>query len=443
MASVLDAQVVLDRFETLEDRLDEYAIQEPKINKVIDISITGSVDEFALAFSRETKLNLTVDPSIKDDIVTNFSETRPKDILLHLCRFYNLDLTFSGSIIGLVPFEEEVPEAVQREINVSFNDYNNKLQLDLRADTLDAVLKKISEVSKINVIGTDAISNVLLNGYFGATDFEKALGQLATRNNLELIKKAEDYYIFDRKVAPGKEAKLVDNKSKRKSSGRSGKRKKATPVLEDEDAFFDLTIDKSNNLVNVEAIKVPLSTIIKKAAEETRESYYLFDELESLIDLNLEAVSFEQLLIDALSGTEYSFKKQGKIYLIGGADKVGVMETKVYQFQHRTVKEISNFIPEDLAAGVNIIEFLQLNSVILSGPASNMDMVLDFLREVDRSVPVIMIELLIVDVQKNHEIRAGLEAGIANEPVPAGGEQFFLDLTLRLAQVPSMIFYQL
>jgi len=360
-----NAQVLNDRFEFLEDRLEEYAIQEPKINKVIDISITGSISEFALAFSRETEI---------------------------------------------------------KEILVSFNEYAGKLQMDLKSDTLDAVVKKISEVSKKNVIGTDKVGDKLISGYFGASDFESALGQLATRNNLELIKKSEDYYILDRKLAPGKDAKLVDQPSRKKS--KKSNRKKPVQNFEDEDSFLELTFNKENALVTVEAIKVPLSAIIKKAAEETGENYYLFDEVDTPIDLKLTEVGFEQMLEQALSGTEFAFKKQGKIFLIGKGEKVGVLDTKVMQFQHRTVKDISTFIPEDLIGSVSVIEFVQLNSVILSGPASEMDGLMNFLREIDKSVPVVMIELLIVDVQNNNEIRAGLEAGVASEPIPSGGTVF-------------------
>ena len=119
------------RFTALEDALATYAMENKKIDKLIDISITGTIQEFAIAFSKETKLNLTIDPSINQKVVTNFAETKPRDILLHLCKFYDLDLTFSGSIISLIPFNAPKKAPTERLIDISYNNYNDKIELNL------------------------------------------------------------------------------------------------------------------------------------------------------------------------------------------------------------------------------------------------------------------------------------------------------------------------
>ena len=103
-----------DRFEVLAERLEVYAKDNSRIDKRIDISFSGTIQEFAIAFSRETRLNLTVDPTIQEKIIANFSDTRPRDILLHICKFHDLDLTFSGSILSLIPYNAP-PEPVKAE----------------------------------------------------------------------------------------------------------------------------------------------------------------------------------------------------------------------------------------------------------------------------------------------------------------------------------------
>ena len=110
MHSFLKAQNAGDRFDLLSIKLQDYALEHPRIDKAIDISITGTLQELAMAFSKETKLNLTIAPEVNPKVVVNFADTRPRDMLLYFCRYYNLDLSFSGTILTLIPFEE--PSAV-------------------------------------------------------------------------------------------------------------------------------------------------------------------------------------------------------------------------------------------------------------------------------------------------------------------------------------------
>ena len=171
----VQAQTPFDRFQQLELRLEEYAVENPKIDKLVEISINGTIQEFAMAFSKETKINLTVDAEIKEQVVSNFTDTRPRDILLYLCKFYSLDLSFSGSIISLIPYEELVKKPLAKEPIINYNNYNNQIELDLNRDTLDQVLKAISQKTGINIIASKSASKEEVNGYIGKTSLEEAL----------------------------------------------------------------------------------------------------------------------------------------------------------------------------------------------------------------------------------------------------------------------------
>ena len=414
-----------DRFEQLEQALEEYSMENPKIDKLIDISITGTLQEFAIAFSKETKLNLTIDPTVNPKVVTNFSDTRSRDILLHLCKFYALDLTFSGTIISIIPYEEE-PELVgPKLIDIKFNNYNNKLELNLRKDTLDFVVQKISELSQKNVIASKAASSMMVSGYVASTEFDQALELLAKRNDLQITKDEQDFYLIDVKGTTKKEIEEPDPKGKKKKRSRGGAGKKNAART----SVNNLDISSKNDstgqkLLNIDASQVLLTDIIQQASEETGQNYFISGQIPDEISVQLKDVTYDQLLNSLLNSTKYSYKQEGNIYLIGDQTSKGLSETTVVQLQHRAVQGLVEFIPKDISESVQIQEFVQLNSLILSGPSSLIQGVKDFIYEIDRSVPVVMIELLIIDVQYNQALRAGFEAGLANEPVKAGGRLF-------------------
>lgn len=407
-----------DRFKLLSNQLEEYAAQNPKIDKQIDISITGSLQEFAFAFSKETKINLTIDPNINQRIISNFAETKPRDILLYMCRFYNLDLAMSGSIISLIPYNLPFSKPQEKDIIIKFNSYNNTLELDLHSDTLDKVVKKISELSKINIIATKEVSNVLVSGYVGATQFETALEQFVKRNDLSFIKDKNNYYTIDKAIVT---PSLTVNQRQNNLSNQN--------FAETPQNITNLKVTVStdtlgNKLISVNALGVTMADIIKKVSQEAKESFFLYTEPTEKATFNIENTTYEDILSKLFSSSKYTFRKDGKIYLIGERKQDGISYVKSLQLKHRTVKDFVKHIPKDLQDKVLVQEFLELNSLILSGSPDNMQDFEDFIVQVDKPVPVISIELLIVNLNDSKSVKVGLEVASSATPVTSGGSVF-------------------
>ena len=74
------------------------------------------------------------------------------------------------------------------------------LTLDLKGDTLDAVVKKIVQLTNKNIIPSNEVRNQSVTSYIQKVKLEKALEQLAKANDL-LISEAEgDYFVIDKKA---------------------------------------------------------------------------------------------------------------------------------------------------------------------------------------------------------------------------------------------------
>ncbi len=417
---------IVDRFQQLELDLEEYAFNNPKVNSLIDISLTGTIQEFAMAFSKESKINLTIDPRIDKKVVTNFADTRPKDILLHLCKFYDLDLTFSGSIVSLIPYDSPPEKQEEKKLDISYNDYNDNLTLNLKRDTLDEVLRAISRLSGKNVISAKSISDMTVSGFVGNTKFEDALNQFALRNDILVVKDEKGFYILTDKKENTKIAETTESESKgKKGSRKKSSRKKSSKKKNNSGADIYVEIAKTTDgqkRLNIQAEKAPMMAIIHEASNTVNENYFLFNELTDPITLDLKEVTYEEFLNTMLKAPKYGYKKEKNLYLIGDGASDSFKETKIIQLQHRSVKELITSIPADVLQGLEVKEFIDLNSLIASGPVSGLENLQRFINEIDKSVPVVMIELLIVNVQNNRETRIGFEAGLADQPVQAGGQ---------------------
>jgi type IV pilus assembly protein PilQ len=94
------------------------------------------------------------------------------------------------------------------------------------------------------------------------------------------------------------------------------------------------------------------------------------------------------------------------------------------QLKHRTVKDFIKHIPKDLQDKVLVQEFLELNSLVLSGSPNNIEEFEEFIAQVDKPVPVISIELLIVNLNDSKSAKVGLEIASSTTPVTSGGSIF-------------------
>ncbi len=420
-----------DRFEDLGEELEQFSKDEKNLNKKIDISALGSVSEIVSAIAQQTKINITIDPSIKEPLVSNFSKVSVQDLLLYLCRQFELDLSFSGSIITISRYQAPKSQPTIKEIGVRFNPYNSFLSMDLNKDTLGGVVRKITQQSGQNVIVSKKAKNLQVSAYVDKASVEDALNLLATANDLNISKTKEGaFFIRTKEEIPEEELTL----DKRKKLGK-GINYEAIEGLEIKTVLDSVS---GELLVSVEALKVPFIKIIKGVSIEMGRDYFLFKDGgattittgtrpnrnnnnnsrgQNPMSLKIENATYDEFLNYILQGTDLTYKIDNDIYLIGDRSMEGLRETKVIQLQYRSAFELEKVIPKDIATKVNIHPFLELNSIILSGSAPNIAEVEDFIKGIDKLVPVVNIELIILDVNRNVLMETGIDMGVGSAPI--------------------------
>ncbi|MDR1671288.1 MAG: type II and III secretion system protein [Alistipes sp.] len=112
---------------------------------------------------------------------------------------------------------------------------------------------------------------------------------------------------------------------------------------------------------------------------------------------------------------------------------------EVVEMKYRSSNKLSEVIPKDISSGVQIREFHDLNSVILSGEASGVSQVKAFLDSIDRRVPLVTIEVMIVDATKQRLMEIGVDAGFGKAGVASGGSLAGVDVMLNAGSVNRLI----
>ncbi len=421
-----------ERFDSIQSQLQSISNENPGLNQKVELNVSDvSLAEFLNALAVSNKLNISVDESLNFSVSNNFSNVTVIEVIMFLARKHDLEVKLIGSIINISkPKAPTVitPAAKPKTFTVQYDKAKDLIDIDLKKDTLYSVAKEISKATGKNLIVPQDMENTLISGFIQNQNLSTALEMLAYANNLKATTTPEGVFVFEKKEGD-KNGK--DQGDKSFSNTGSKKNSKQLPGVE-------LKIDK--DLISLSAYNIPIQDIITGISEKLNLNYFIFSDIKGYATLNIENSTYENLLTYLLNETEYTFKKEGEIYLIGNRASEGLRGTKVLQLKFRTVDKILDFIPAEMKKGVELKIFPDQNSIIVSGSQPRILEIENFIREVDRVVPVVSIEVIVLEVSNTSAVAKGLTAGLSETPVKTEGTIFpGLDLTISSGSINAVL----
>jgi type IV pilus assembly protein PilQ len=412
-AATLGAAQQPDRFAEMEKQMSALASATPGLNDKVDFSVSGvSIQEFLRGLAESNNLNINIDPSLTMKVYNNFTNEKVSNILLFLAKEYDLEIRFVGSIMSVSKYKAIPDVPAPRNILVKYNPYNNLLSLDLKEDTLSRVVKKITQVARKNVIFASGLGNRKVSVYLEDISFQNALEKMAFANELKLTRTDDDVYVFE-SLSEGESSGLL---SVKKGSGRPYR-----PSASRSGMFIEVLRDSTGlSRITLEANNSPVVDVLRAVSEEAGISYFMYSEIKGTTTLNVSNVTFNDFLTYLFRNTEYTFRSDQNLYMIGDRKLEGLRISKVIQLRYRSLETVVEMIPAEIRKNVEIKEFKELNSILLTGSGPQIEEVGAFVKEIDRVVPMVMIEVIMVDVKKGNTIKTGIRAGISDS-VKTGG----------------------
>ena len=177
-----------------------------------------------------------------------------------------------------------------------------------------------------------------------------------------------------------------------------------------------------------------------------------------------------------LQSQSFGYKKEGTMYFFGLEDQLSVRNVEVIPLMHRSVellgdpsrgagrsagrtvdgdinyitgqnngfsnttrnnnintnqKRFENFdnkaealisiLPDDILANLDVKMDVELNSFLISGPSTAINRFRSFIKKIDKPIPVILIEVMILEINRNATLEAGVSFGIGDEPINTQG----------------------
>lgn len=493
------------RITQLRNKLEMVIPDAPGLNQKINIDIKqSSLSEFLLAISEVHKVNISVSPELNQiSIVNNFTEVTVSDVLIFLCKEYNLTIDFTGNILSVKKYQKPLETPKEKEIDISYNTFNDKLSLNVKNDNLYDVFKKITDVSGKNLIYAQGLESKTLTSYIKDMPFEDALDKLAIANNLEVNKTKDNFYLFDSYNAGNGALGNTANQ---------GADRPSRPIKNRKANFYFNVLDSDKMLLDVDFENTPISSIIYDIGSELNLDMFYSSPIDGIGNTSLKAknITFDELLeklfeskTEVNPGTSsnnsqnnfnpegsnqqnnaeaYSYAKKDNIYIFGLKSLLVVRNIKTIPLMHRSIEILSdpsregrsagrinnlnlfnNFsnntnnqnnsgsnysdyqndgqnkqggsiveiFPKEIISGLDVKIDTELNSFIVSGPAENISRFEEFVTYIDKPVPVVLIEVMLLEVSRSATIETGISAGIGEKPVTTSGTVFpTADVTL-------------
>lgn len=416
----------------LSKQLDAIAVQKKGLNESIKIDVSGlTLHDFISSIAEEHQLNIDVDAELTQPVSNNFFDVTVKDVFIHLVQKYDLEVTFMNNIIifkkrkAVAIVEKKLPKI----IDVTYNSQNDFLSVKLENDTLSAVTKAIIDKSGKNLILAPEVKNLRISAYILNRPFDQVIEMMSKSNDLIATKDDNGFYFIEK----NKDAAISLNSTTQKA-----KQPKASNGLP---GYYEVNLNK-NGLLSVKAYIADASDLLTEAAEKLHINYFLYNKPENeKTTLSADNITFDELLMHIFKGKKYTYKKQDSLYLIGEEATEGLRATEIIQLENRSIELVLPSLPKVFSEKLEIKEFVELNALVASGSKSILEELKLYIKQIDKVVPMVQIEVIIVQYNKSHDVQTGMKAGLdkINKQVTGGTIFPTTDVTVNSTSVNSLI----
>jgi len=419
-------------------QIETLAKTKKGLNEEVRVDLTGlTLYDFITTLAQEHELSVSVDPQLNQIVSGNFFDVDVKDVFLFLIKKHDLEFELDNKILVFnkkKPVEKVEKPKPTKKIDVTYNELNKFLSVRLKNDSLPNVAQAITDASNKNIILSPKVKSEKVSAYILNRPFDQVLEMVAKSNGLSLTKDENENYFLDKETAVKGNAgnsKNVKGNKKRRTSGNYQKGESGSFVLETTNQGF----------LNVKAFEADAADMLTDAAEKLNINFFMYNTPENVkTTLIANEITFDNLIDHLFKGEKYTYKKVNDLYLIGEHKTEGLRTTELVQLENRSIESVQASLPSSVVQNLEVKEFIELNGFVVAGSKNHIQEFKDYIHEIDRVVPVIQIEVIIVQYQKSYEIKSGLQAGLDGQPRTTSGVLFpATDVALNSTSVNGLI----
>lgn len=429
VGNTLIAQNYLKSFP---ETLDSLSATLPALNQRVDFTVNEvPLHEFIRGIAYQAGLNVNLDTGLTEPVSNNFSNVQVRDLLVFIHDNFNVEVGLVGNILNIKRKPQpNVPQPPP--IIIEYSDNDQLLSIEVNDAPIDQVARELTRYTGKNVIITPGVSGITVRSFIKDMPFFNAIDKLAVGNNFRVSKTEDGFYLFEPQVQP-----LADALNSQGGTRGRNNQQTYTQRSGSKSAFVQVY---KNDSIDVKADNSDMVDILLKVFEPLKIPYHFLNEINEQVTIDVKGITLDRMLGGLFAGTKTSFRKYEGIYWIGAREMLEMQVFDMVQFKYRTIDSLVHLIPQSYKQGIEIKEYYGLNSLILAGPADRVASLSRLLKDLDQVIPVILIEVMIVDNKDSRALTTGITAGLADAPVKTAGTVMpSVNMTLGAGAINSLI----
>lgn len=510
------------RIDQIRNQLTALSVDNNGLTENVKTDITVNdmtLSKFLLGISEIHELNINVNPQLDQiKIANNFKNVPVADVLVWLCKEYDLTIDFTGNILSIRKYSPPIVESIKKEPSIVYNSDSDLISIDIKDDKLYEVFKLIMDQTGKNLAFTPGLENKLLTAYILQTPFDIAMDKLGYTNNLYTEKTKDNFYLFENSF--NSDISATESSNNQQTTIRPLRRRNSN-------IYFKI-LDIENKLIEVDFQNAPISDIINDIGNALDINIFTATPLDEAGTATFKAksINFDDLLVkifeiqpltnsqpagqqpsrsgaqqSQVSSDKFTFKKENNIYYFGTEQQLSVRKVEIIYLKHRSVsllndpqntlgnnnnnnnglnsynmnsntsfnqfdnigsrnqpptsqnqrnngsfisdsgeKTLIDIIPSEITDKLDIQTDFELNCFYVNGSSTDIERLKTFLTKIDKPVPVVLIEVMFIEVNNNTNLEAGVSWGIGETPTTTQGNIFpTTDVNLGAEAVNSIL----
>lgn len=370
-----------------------------------NISIDAKGDKLYEVFKRimdESGKNLVFSPDLENKLITAYMQQTPFNAAMDNLAFAN-DLFVEQSKDGFYVFEDATPSLSSSKSNTSGQRPSRRRSSDFFFKVKNPE-KQLLEVDFVNIPIADIINDIgneLNIDIFTATPLDEAgTATLKARSitfDKLLIK------LFESQTVPDDTDNTNSNQGRNTSTTLTVKRFS----FKKEDNIYFFGTDNQLSIQEVAIIQLRHRTI-----------ELLSDPSGGFSSRSAGRNSFSMNRNFTGSSTTNEYGSSGNSNYQGTKRTFSGSGSESIDQNQSSLKSI---IPTQLTSPLKIQVDYELNSFYVTGPGAAIKRFRDFIEQIDKPIPLIQIEVMILEVSRTTKVETGVSWGIGEEPVTTQG----------------------
>jgi type IV pilus assembly protein PilQ len=385
---------------------------------VLDFKNTD-IRDILRAVGMQYNINIYLEPEVTGNLslyLTNISVRNAIDFIVKRGKF---SFIVDKGIVKV--FKEAAPPPLAPEKpKVVFHLSDGLLDIDVKAFPAKELAKMFVDSAGINVVPDSKIDKDISVHVKGMKP-EKALKVVFESNGFDVSLSDGVYYVSPQTWGGA-------------GGGGEGKAGQMQDLKR-----LSITVSKDNR-VSLEVNNASLDQLIRTIVMQSGINIIIYESISGTVTAKFDSIGLDDVLRFLLQNTKYTFWKDKAIYFLGSREMSQQKSTVVIPLKHIMASEesINKVLPPGISKDAVIKFDKEHNAIIVIGSFDVVAQAQEFIEKIDKFVPQVLIEALVVDFNLNKIREYGVTLftqGLKDTSTNWMSERFLPDLDLKPGRI--------